>query len=69
VKARINLWLFQGRPVADGEETEVVIESFEFQPLDHSREGSTPDSEKKNQSTSGTSCSHARQSVGEVELR
>ncbi|PKO22753.1 MAG: hypothetical protein CVU38_07720 [Chloroflexi bacterium HGW-Chloroflexi-1] len=30
--ARINLWLFKGRPPANGEEAEVIIEAFEFVP-------------------------------------
>jgi hypothetical protein len=31
--ARINLWLFNGRPPADGKEIEVVIREFTFSPL------------------------------------
>jgi hypothetical protein len=30
--ARINLWLLAGRPPADGKETEVIINKFEFVP-------------------------------------
>jgi hypothetical protein len=30
--ARINLWLNGGAPPSDGEEVEVIIESFEFMP-------------------------------------
>ena len=31
-QARINLWLFQGRPPSDGEQIEVVVRGFEFRP-------------------------------------
>ncbi len=31
--ARINLWLFDGRPPADGKEIEIVIRKFTFSPL------------------------------------
>ena len=32
--ARINLWLLNGLPPSDGQEVEVIIESFEFSELE-----------------------------------
>ncbi len=63
-KARINLWLFQGKPPADGEEMEVVIESFEFRPLDQPRQEDAPGSKEDDlENLQGQSplraCSHA----------
>jgi hypothetical protein len=33
VHARINLWLYRGKPPADGQSVQVVVQAFEFIPL------------------------------------